>query len=380
MLRRTLFLAFCFCTPAAWAAQTVDYVTLDPDSGRFDCDEQARAVCRERTDDLARLDDMLAAGESMRRDGDRLVFAHRAAADAVVLRGGLQYPLSRVADSDRWSLVLRVARLDELAFERGLVEVRGAAFEKLPPEAWQGPRAEPPPPVAAPLRGTLRDHLLPSLHLPAARLITSYEPPLPGDPVAVVYLADGEALPGYARYLEPAIVAGRLPHLLLVGLHAAVGQERNFEYVAGIRRGQARFEAHERFFVEQVLPYAERELQAPAAPAARVLAGASNGADWAVEIALRHPARFGGVVAFSVAWPPAPAERLVRARPVRFQLAAGELESTFLQTTRELHAALEAAGVDAELHTLLGGHDSYWWTRQFPAALARLGVAPKPAR
>ena len=358
---------------ALHAASAVDYVALSAEEGRFDCDADVHAVCRRRGDRVDYVAAMLERGETVRREGDQLVFAFRGEADAVQMNGGLQYPLSRVIGTNHWTVALRVDRLDELAFEFAFVTLRGTLFEHGPRSIWRGPRAAVEPPMAQPLRGRLREHVLNDGD-GSKRKVSVYEPPVAGPLRGTVYLADGQDLPRYARFVEPLILSGELPALLLVGLHAGSGAERHVEYVAALRGGE-RFAAHERFVLHEVLPYIERTFAVPAERISRVLAGSSNGADWAIETSLRHPERFAGVIAYSVAWTPRIRGRLDSARGLRFELAAGQLESDNLRRTQALHRALYAAGVSSSFEKVNGGHDGYWWQRRFPTSL-RAHFAP----
>lgn len=352
------------CASALHAAPEVDYVTLG--TGRFDCDDEARAVCRERDDRPDTVATMLAHAQDAAREGNRLRFAFRGQADAVLMSGGLQYPLSRVTGTDHWTLTLRVARLDELAFEYAFVTQHGRRLEHGPRAIWRGPRAAIEPRQAKPLRGRVGEHLLMNRE-GAPRKLSVYEPPVAGALHGTVYMTDGRSVPQYARFVEPLILAGELPPLLLVGLHAADGAERQSEYVAALHGGE-RFAAHERFFLHEALPYVERRFAVPKTRERRVLAGSSNGADWAVETVLRHPDRFAGAIAFSLAWPVRTQNRFDAAYPVHFELAAGTLEGEQLRRTRALHRALQAAGVPGRLQEVHGGHDAYWWQRRFPDA------------
>lgn len=127
--------------------------------------------------------------------------------------------------------------------------------------------------------------------------------------------------------LEPAILAGTVPSVVLVGVHNAVDPARVWpdrraqEYLPGISR--RRFDAHLRFVTDEVVPWA---------------AG-----------------RFG-----------------VREGP---WVAAGTLEAGFRQATLRWAGRLQRAGIPCRHQESVGGHDPYWWQQQLPGALAWL-LAP----
>lgn len=148
----------------------------------------------------------------------------------------------------------------------------------------------------------------------------------------------------FAAVLEPGVVAGTTPAAVLVGVHSATGtpadDPRGREYLPGL--DSRRFEAHERFFVDEVADWARREVGVSADRELRAVGGYSNGAVLASALGGRHPDRFGAVVAFSMGvHPPLPSG----SRPPRHYLLAGTLEPGFLRATREWGARLRDSGV-----------------------------------
>lgn len=51
--------------------------------------------------------------------------------------------------------------------------------------------------------------------------MTVYRPPAPAGPLPGCVLADGQSARGFAQILEPAILAGAAPPVVLVGVHNA---------------------------------------------------------------------------------------------------------------------------------------------------------------
>jgi len=308
-------------------------------------------------------------------------------ADEVQLVAGLQPRLWPVQGArDLWEASLRIRRLDEAIVTITVLPRRaggdqGQASDTL---TWRGPHAPAAPPAAQALAGKVEEHVLDSAALGAPRAVTVYRPPghqgrLPG-----CVLADGGAARGFAHTLEPAILAGPVPPVLLVGVHNAFDpanpwpDRRAQEYLPGQHR--RRFDAHLRFVTDEVIPWATDQLGAAVGP--WVAAGSSNGAAWAIAAAQRHPESFAAVAAFSVGVVPRRISGKARAAGVRHYLAVGTLEPGFRRATQQWAQRLRRAGLDCRHQEWVGGHEQLWWSQQFPAALgwllARPGSSPPP--
>jgi|CXWL01.1.fsa_nt_gi enterochelin esterase-like enzyme len=146
----------------------------------------------------------------------------------------------------------------------------------------------------------------------------------PPGPLPVLYMADG----AYGLYvvvagLRQAVADGRVPPFLVVSIDPH-RQLRHFEYVL-YRERRTTFEDHERWFLETVIPFAERVAGASTDPAQRAVGGYSNGADFTLAMIERHPEMFGGALVHS----PASKEQIrldARAAHVRWVMTAGRLE------------------------------------------------------
>lgn len=323
-------------------------------------------------------------------EDDILHVLWRGTAEQVVLGGGVQVPLWPVEDTESlgtteapgtgdglWEASLRVRRLDEAVITVMVIDLGAADLPFGRPitdtMTWHGPRAPAERAEAEwPLAGEVRPHTIDSAPLRGPREVTVYVPPGAAGPLPGCVLADGESVPGFARVLEPAIAAGAAPPVVLVGVHNAGGHAdrsdlRAQEYLP--RHTPRRFAAHLSFVTEEVIPWAVASL--PVDPSGRWLAGGfSNGAAWAIAAAQRRPEVFGGVAAFSAGVVP---RRVAGAsRDVRHYLAAGTLEEGFRQSTLAWATRLHRAGVPCSHHEWPGGHDSFWWERTLPDALAWL--------
>jgi enterochelin esterase-like enzyme len=250
---------------------------------------------------------------------------------------------------------------------------------------WRGPAAPPEPEHSEASFRQLRSHAIESVHLGSTRRIIVYVPPglADGQSVPVIYLADSLAT-SFANIADAFIRRGRSTPVILVGIpsaspaaNAAPCNEarcdpRNQEYLIDIpdaTPGQRRFDIHDRFVMEEVIPFVEAHYPVIATRDGRATMGFSSGAAWAVATAARHPETFGNVIGLSLGWRPAAllADQLGEARVF---LAAGRLESgRFLERTTEAASLARAAGADVKLLVPNGGHGFGTWDLGFAEAL-----------
>jgi enterochelin esterase-like enzyme len=247
---------------------------------------------------------------------------------------------------------------------------------------WRGPEAPPPPERAEPLQGQISRNVIDSHHLSERRDLTVYLPPGhdPTQTYPVVYAADGQSVARFAAVLEPEIVEGSVPAVIVVGVHSAANEDaaepydstqdlRAQEYLLG--ENPKRFEAHERFFVYEVSAWAERALGASSERRERAVFGCSNGGAFAVSMGVRHAERYDAVIAFSLGeglhgWG-AP-QWTVDDAPHHY-LLAGTLEP-FQRTTARWAARLSRLGVEYVHRERVSGHDMVMWEEEFPDAVA----------
>jgi enterochelin esterase-like enzyme len=300
------------------------------------------------------------------------------------LGSGIQLPLWPVdGTAGLWEASVRVRRLDEavitlmvLASGDGDTLLGHPAGEPL---VFRGPSA-PALLAAGPLAGEVREQVLESAALGAPRGVTVYLPPGAGSggPLPGCVLADGQAVPSFAPALEAAILAGTTPPVILVGVHNATVRDaakmpksdlRSLEYLPQCR--SRRFRAHLSFVTDEVIPWAAGGFPLMRQP--WTAAGFSNGAAWAIAAGQRRPDVFGSVGALSGAM--VPRQIAGASRQVRHYLAAGTLEPGFRRGTAAWAARLDRAGMAYAHVEWAGGHDSWWWHAQLPAALGWL-LAP----
>jgi enterochelin esterase-like enzyme len=314
-------------------------------------------------------------------EGDVLHVLWRGTADEVMLGAGVQprlWPVEGAAGL--WEASLRISRLDEAVISIVAVPRRAGSDQpgRMPDQlVWRGPRAAALPSVEQPA-GQLDEHTLDSAALRGPRQVTVYRPPGAAGPLPGCILADGQSALGFAQVLEPAILAGDVPPILLVGVHNAADpgrpwpDRRGQEYLPGHSR--PRFNAHLDFVTGEVIPWAARHLQAAGGP--WISAGFSSGGVWAIAAAQRRPDVFTAVAAFSAGVVPRQIAGRARAARVRHYLAAGTLEAGFRSATRQWAERLQRAGLPCRYQEWIGGHDGFWWDQQLPAALAWLLTQP----
>ena len=116
-----------------------------------------------------------------------------------------------------------------------------------------------------------------------------------------LYIFDGlDGLNVALLRLKPALDSGALPPILFIAPDPNPrGEVRGGEYLRGFPGGSDDFRVHEDWFVNQVVPWAQRTQRAAIDPAKSFLGGFSNGADLALVLANDHPNLFGGALLHS---------------------------------------------------------------------------------
>lgn len=224
------------------------------------------------------------------------------------------------------------------------------------------------------------------------RAICVWRPPnAPATRLPTLYMADGmDGVHIALLDMRAAIMSGAMqPVLVMATDPKANAMDRAEEYVRGIRvgergRGGTRaFDQHEKWWLEFVLPWAERTQRAADDPAHRFIGGFSNGADFALTMALHHPDKFGGALAHSP----------VGADPLWVGDAAGGQRWVITGGTRETSGSLtrggdlprrisEALARKDPVRTCIGAweHRGRFWRQLTPGSVGWLmGVAAPDA-
>jgi enterochelin esterase-like enzyme len=196
------------------------------------------------------------------------------------------------------------------------------------------------------------------------RRVTVYLPP--ARPEAVVFAGDGQLIAHWGGYLEAADV----PPTMIVGAHrtdADDEMERLKEYSPSF--DEARFAAHERFFVEDVGEWVGTHFGVTLPADRTAVCGVSAGAELSLAIGLRHPDVYGAVFAASPGGGYRPSGPLPTRLP-RTYLVGGTEEPWFLENASRWAEALRDAGADVMLTERAGNHGDPFWAEEFPLMVA----------
>lgn len=185
----------------------------------------------------------------------------------------------------------------------------------------------------------------------------------------ILYCADGQLVPRFARRLNLAMKQRAVAPVVLVGVHSST-QHRSREYIDGAN--EQIFLAHERFFTDEVQRWAAAELSVSSPRASCGVFGVSNGGAFALSIAARHPETYGVVIAFSVAGGPdrVPPSAYCQQPNARYYLAAGTREKPFCRTVRAVANQLKKHGIDVACsERSAAGHKFSFWDSELVEAL-----------
>jgi enterochelin esterase-like enzyme len=299
-------------------------------------------------------------------EGEVLSIVHRDSREAVQMMGSFQSPMTRVPGSDLWMMRLKMRGWEKAFFSLSFFPRSNGAED-----SFFGPRAPEAPAKASPLKGRIVQKSIESQHLGVSRGISVYLPPgvaESGSGLPVLFMADGQACETYARIAEPLITSGRVAAFVIVGVHSAAVPRafdpsrdgldpRSKEYVPRI--GGETAARHMRFFIEEVLPWATRELGVSGRRRDRAVFGYSNGGVFAAYAGVEHGNEFAHSLPFSMG--------IAVARPSghrslpEFHFAAGKLEPGFIGTTREMHGLVKELGAKSTFDEYTSGHDSLMW-------------------
>lgn len=237
---------------------------------------------------------------------------------------------------------------------------------------------------------TMFKHTIYSVHLEEERLIKVYLPEYSegNKPLSILYCQDGSEFFMYGRIATIAKElqrSGQVAPLLIVGVNNNM-RYRSEEYMAG----GVRNEAFVKFFLQEALPFVEREYRAVLpehAPPVRHLAGVSLGAAVSLQLALLAPQQFHKLLLFSGAFyrQLAPLlEQNLTVLPAQIYLYAGAAEAAvttsqgtldLLADHRWLQDQLQSNRITFTAVTKPGNHTWRFWQRELPGALRWLAPA-----
>jgi enterochelin esterase-like enzyme len=216
-----------------------------------------------------------------------------------------------------------------------------------------------PTPRPGPMAGEL---VTETFGLDGGRPVTVYVPPRP--PEAVVLAADGREVAPWGGLLETADV----PPTMIVGVHGADTEAvRLHEYSPVFDAG--RFEAHRRFFVDDVGRWARARFGLALPPERTAVFGASAGAELALALGLRHPELCRVVLCGSPGAGYRPPVPMPSPLPATY-LVAGTAEPFFLDNATRWATALCDSGAEVVMAERDGGHGPALWRAEFPRMVA----------
>ena len=186
----------------------------------------------------------------------------------------------------------------------------------------------------------------------------------------------------FASFADDAIVTGQVRPFLAVMPPAGLTPRFNGEWTG----------VWERYVVDSVIPWTERNLPALPVRRARAIAGLSAGGYGAADIGLRHPTLFGAIESWSGSFfaphdgslKDASAEQLAANDPTllathkaallrrlrtRFFVSCGSDDPGNLRRSIDFARLLSALGVRDRTFFGAGGHNGRFWEAQLPAAL-----------
>ena len=386
LVQLVVFVVFgsVFIKTVAGQSAAVQYAALQ--KGQRDCvvGEPTNSIFRvKRIPSVKVLQSRVKKAETSWLEGNEVVFAYQKNADSVEFSGGNSWAMTRVPGTDFWTLVLQIPEVNRATISYQFMVSKGDDLKIEPetPEVFRGSKTPPALRQTANLRGRLSEEIIQSSNLSEPRSLTIYSPPLrAGEQIAaVVYMADGQAVKLMAPYVEPLIVSRSLPPVLLVGVHRGkvlpgnpnVNDFRGREYLLRFGETDERFVAHERFLIEEVLPWAEEKLSAPKDKNKRAVFGASNGGSFALAMGIRHPEIFGHIIAFSATWShnlSTPSWKPAQA-PSQY-LLVGTLESANVRKlNKEWSETAKKSRATVTLREPVAGHDGVVWREWFPNSL-----------
>lgn len=312
------------------------------------------------------------------RQGDVLTVVARPPAPEnwALLCCTVQQPLSPITGTGLVGASVRVPAIDRATLRIRIEPAQSDAVEIL-----RGKHAPPELARRAPPPERLTHVALPSRWLGEARDVTIYVPPdhaaLAGVPMFI--LADDLAR-DFAPIVEAAIIAGKLKPVMLVGIAAAPPRpqctgiacdRRGGEYKLSFNRGDwsatSPYGRHLRFVIDEVIPYVEARYPALTQRSPRIVAGSSNGGDWAFSAAALRSDIFRGAVALSASGALGADQTKGLARSCVFG-GLGSFEGDYLPLTTKTLMLARQAGAVTRFQTFVGGHEQNSWAHLFADA------------
>jgi enterochelin esterase-like enzyme len=194
------------------------------------------------------------------------------------------------------------------------------------------------------------------------RQVTVYIPP--DTPEAVVFAGDGQGFSKWGRFLETVDV----PSTMVVGVHGLTEEMARLEEYSPVFDAE-RFEAHERFFVDEVPRWVTSRFAVELPTKRTAVFGYSAGGELALALGLRHPDVYGAVFSGSPGGGFRPPDEMPSSIP-RTYLFAGTQEPFFLENATRWAHALRDAGADVLMRERDVPHGAKAWQSEFSRMVA----------
>jgi enterochelin esterase-like enzyme len=190
------------------------------------------------------------------------------------------------------------------------------------------------------------------------RQVTVYVPPV--SPEAVVFAGDGQLISQWGGVLQAADV----PPTMIVGTNRLDDEMARLREYSPVFDAE-RFEAHEKFFVEDVRQWTRSRFGVELTAERTAVFGVSAGGELALAMGLRYPHIYGAVFCASPGGGYRPPAVMPNSLP-RTYLVAGTLEPFFLENATRWAVALRDAGADVVMTERNGSHGDAFWREEFP--------------
>lgn len=221
-------------------------------------------------------------------------------------------------------------------------------------------------------KGTVKSINFDSKHIGAPRNVKVWLPPGhdPKKNYPVFYTCDG-MLNVRMKLVEPLIADGTIPPIIIVAIMHGPNM-RMSEYLP--QTSPRDFDAHEKWFIEEVLPWAEKEFGASKDRMERIVFGSSNGGPFSLTMGARHPDLFGNVVGamvYALALPKWKKELAEQPKETqRYILYAGSKDKNGMRENAGVEKVLKERGYQVSSSVIEGeGHTNALNQRMLPKLL-----------
>jgi enterochelin esterase-like enzyme len=190
------------------------------------------------------------------------------------------------------------------------------------------------------------------------RQVTAYVPTHPAE--ANVFCGDGQLIPHWGADLE----AADLPPTMIVGIYR-IKDERLRLHEYSPKFDPERFEAHEKFFVNDVRAWVQSRFDLSLPRERTAVFGVSASGEFALAMGVRYPNLFGAIFSASPGAGYHPPKQMPSPLPQTY-LVAGTQEPFFLENALRWANALRDSGNEVVMKERDAGHDGAMWRAEFP--------------